>query len=156
MDFKYDCVITKLFHGYHNDECHLTGLIYQFSQNEAKLILSVIFITLLTTILVTIFIIPDKYKKLYEGLKRKLLICDTCVSQKLKKLSVLEDGMYPAPLTIYVHHNLEKSNNSILLESENAKCRIIESLNIDENQSSFVVYVELRKCSYSKFYKITS
>ena len=84
MDFKYDCVITKLFHGYHNDECHLTGLIYQFSQNEAKLILSVIFITLLTTILVTIFIIPDKYKKLYEGLKRKLLICDTCVSQKLK------------------------------------------------------------------------
>ena len=72
----------KLFHGSDDDEYHLTGLIYQFSQNEAKLILSVIFITLLTTILVTIFIIPDNSKKLYEGLKRKLLICDTWLLTK--------------------------------------------------------------------------
>ena len=58
--------------------------IFQFSQTAAKLILSPLFIALLTTTLVTIFIIPDNSKKLYEGLKRKLLIYDTCVSQKLK------------------------------------------------------------------------
>ena len=41
-----------------------------------------IFIALLTTTLVTIFIIPDNSKKLYEGLKRKLLICDTWLLTK--------------------------------------------------------------------------
>ena len=43
-----------------------------------------IFITLLTIALVTIFIIPDKYKKLYEGLKRKLVICGTWLVVKSK------------------------------------------------------------------------
>ena len=56
--------------------------IFQFSQTAAKLILSPLFIALLTTTLVTIFIIPDNSKKLYEGLKRKLLICDTWLLTK--------------------------------------------------------------------------
>ena len=56
--------------------------IFQFSQTAAKLILSPLFIALLTTALVTIFIIPDNSKKLYEGLKRKLLICDTWLLTK--------------------------------------------------------------------------
>ena len=49
-----------------------------------------IFIALLTTALVTIFIIPDNSKKLYEGLKRKLLICDTWPSQKLSCVPQLQ------------------------------------------------------------------
>ena len=56
--------------------------ISHFSQKWSKIDPVVIFITLLTIILVTIFIIPDKHKKLYEGLKRKLLISNTCLSQK--------------------------------------------------------------------------
>ena len=62
---------------------------FLFLTEWSKIDPALIFITLLTIVLVTIFIIPDKCKKLYEGLKRKLLISDTW---RITKNSLLRDS----------------------------------------------------------------